>query len=219
MDNETKDRIRSAVQAFIDAGDWNAIERCWEPHVIAGDADALGELVMIYENYGFDEGEEKNRHMRQMLEDAAAHGHGDATYFLSVRQVESAERDRLLLKAGKLGNPDAQRDLGAYYATGDWTGPKDTELAVQWYARAAEQGNADAQYNLGFMYILGEGTAPDVGKGLRWLRLSAEQGDICAMRLLGELRRNACHGVARNLEEAELWERRYEETERAWAPK
>ena len=36
------------------------------------------------------------------------------------------ERDALLLKAGELGSLDAQRDLGALYATGNWTGPKDS---------------------------------------------------------------------------------------------
>ncbi|HXA67002.1 MAG TPA: tetratricopeptide repeat protein [Bryobacteraceae bacterium] len=112
----------------------------------------------------------------------------EAVYFLS-HCSRGEERDALLLKAGELGSLDAQRDLGAYFATGNWTGPKDPVLAIQWYRRAAERGQSDAQYNLGFMYVLGEGIQSDPEEGLRWLRLAPLQ--------------------------AALWDRRYHECEAA----
>jgi TPR repeat protein len=58
------------------------------------------------------------------------------------------------------------------------------------------------------MYILGEGTAPDVEKGLTWLRLSAEHGHQGAMRLLSDLYRHAFHGVPREEREADAWDQR-----------
>jgi TPR repeat protein len=94
-------------------------------------------------------------------------------YFLSHLCPQGQERDALLRKAGELGSLEAHRDLGSYYATGNWAAPKDLVQAVQWYRRAAERGHRDAQYNLGFMYVLGEGVHSDPEEGLRWLRLAA----------------------------------------------
>jgi len=219
MDQATREHLHQATKPLINAVDWPAIERLWEPYVNSGDLDAPGDIAVIYFQNGFDEGTEKDRQMHDLLQRAAANDHADATYCIAARLPQGEEHDQLLLKAGQLGNRDAQRNLGAYYATGDWTGPKDPAQAVQWYARAAEQGHPDAQYNLGFMYILGEGTAPDVEKGLGWLRQAAGQGDIFAMRLLADLYRNGYYNVPLSVEEAERWERLYAEADREWALK
>jgi TPR repeat protein len=121
--------------------------------------------------------------------------------------------DALLLKAGELGSLEAQRDLGALFATGNWTGPRDSVRAVEWYRHAAERGHADAQYNLGFMYLLGEGVQADPDEGLRWLRTSAEQGDEQSVRLLADLYRNGLYGVSANAAEARLWDEKYRKTD------
>jgi TPR repeat protein len=118
-----------------------------------------------------------------------------------------------LLKAGELGSLEAQRDLGALYATGDWTGPRDAVRAAEWYRRAAERGHLDAQYNLGFMYLLGEGVQADPNEGLRWLRRSAEQEDEHAMGLLADVYRNGYYGVSADPTEAKLWHEKYRKTE------
>jgi len=102
--------------------------------------------------------------------------------------AEQAERDALLLKAGELGSVEA-RDLGALYATGDWTGPRDPAQAAVWYRRAAERGHSDAQYNLGFMYLLGEGVQQDAEAGVRWLKSAADHGDETSLRLLADVYR------------------------------
>jgi hypothetical protein len=150
--------------------------------------------------------------MKELLRRAADQGHADATYRLRQQYPEGAERDALLLKAGELGSLEAQRDLGALYATGDWTGPRDTVLAADWYRRAAERGHPDAQYNLGFMYLLGEGVQPNPNEGLPWLRRSADQGDEQATRLLADLFRNGSYGISADAEEADLWQERYRKT-------
>ena len=213
MDEKTKTELLDATKPLIDADDWAKIESLWQPHISGGDIDALGELACVYAYNGFHEGPEKDREMQEMLQKAAANDHADATHCLAAFQPQSGQRDRLILKAAELGCRAAQRDLGAYYATGDWTGPKDPALAVYWYNRAAERGEEDAQYNLGFMYILGQGTVQDTAKGLSWLRTSAEQGHTGAMRLLADLYRNAYHGVPRNAEEADHWDRKAQQAE------
>jgi len=152
--------------------------------------------------------------MEDLLRTAANRGHPGAVYFLS-HCSKGEERDPLLLKAGELGSLEAQRDLGAYFATGDWTGPKDPVLAIQWYRRAAERGQSDAQYNLGFMYVLGEGIQSDSEEGLRWLRLAAAQGEGAAMRLMADLYRHGYHGVPVDPLQAAEWDRRYHECEAA----
>ena len=152
--------------------------------------------------------------MEDLLRTAANRGHPEAVYFLS-HGSKGEERDALLLKAGELGSLDAQRDLGAYCATGDWTGPKDPVLAIQWYRRAAEGGQSDAQYNLGFMYVLGEGIQSDPDEGLRWLLLAAAQGEGAAMRLMADLYRHGYHGVPVDPLQAAERDRRYHECEAA----
>jgi len=103
--------------------------------------------------------------------------------------------------------------LGALYATGDWSGPKDPASGVYWYRQAAERRHHDAGYNLGFMYVLGQGTETKVNEGLHWLNLSAEQGNRNAMRLLNDLYRNGYYGVTQSAELAERWQERFDSTE------
>jgi len=45
-----------------------------------------------------------------------------------------------------------------------------------WYLNNANQGDADAQYHAGVMYIKGDQVEVDVDEGVRWIKLSAEQG-------------------------------------------
>lgn len=120
--------------------------------------------------------------MRKYLQSAAEAGHAEAMYWMTVRSlVKGEEADKLLLRAGELGSRGAKRRLGALYATGDWSGPKDPARGVYWYRQAAEHGHPDAAYNLGFMCVLGEGTEVKVNEGLHWLSLSAEKGSRNAM--------------------------------------
>jgi TPR repeat protein len=196
-----------------DAAEWATVEALWRPYVDRNDVDAQFHLADFYLDYGFDEGPQKEMEMKELLRRAADQGHADATYRLRQQYPEGAERDALLLKSGELGSLEAQRDLGALYATGDWTGPCDSVRAVEWYRRAAERGHPDAQYNLGFMYLLGEGVQVDPEEGVKWLRRSADQGDECSIRLLADLYRNGKHGVSGDAVEAQLWQEKYRKTD------
>jgi TPR repeat protein len=186
--------------------DWRGIQRVWQPFLDQGDLDAKACFAILILWY-MSAPDRVNDLARKYLQEAVQAGHADAMYWTTRRgRGEGREADELLLRAGELGSRGAQRDLGALYATGDWTGPKDSARAVYWYRLAAERGHDDAQYNLGFMHILGDGTEANVNEGLRWIHRAAMQGDWSARHLLADLYRNGYYGVPKSIEEAKRWE-------------
>jgi TPR repeat protein len=211
MDEQIKRRLKDETDRLLEdeATEWSAIEALWRPYVDQGDTEAQFRIADAYLDFCFDEGPEKDREMRNLLRTAAGKGHPGATYRLCNSYHEGSERDALLLKAGELGSIKAQRDLGALYATGDWTGPKDPALGAEWYRKAAERGHSNAQYNLGFMYLLGEGVPPDPEEGLRWLHRSADQGEGVSFRLLADLYRHGYYGVSLDIKQADHWDEKY----------
>lgn len=108
------------------------MEALWRPYVDQADVDARFHLADFYLNYVYDDGSQKEMEMKELLSRAADEGHADATYRLRQQYPAGAERDALLLKAGELGSLEAQRDLGALYATGDWSGSRDPVRATEW---------------------------------------------------------------------------------------
>jgi TPR repeat protein len=215
MDDLTKQQLLDATETLHKENDWGATKALWQPYVEQGDLEAQFRLAYYYLFYSFDEETQTRAEMENLLRTAADRGHPDAIYWQSHLYEEGETRDALLRKAGELGSRDAQRDLGALYATGDWTGPKDPVRAAEWYRRAAERGDSDAQYNLGFMYLLGEGVRGDHQEGLRWLCLAAAQGEGQAMRLLADLYHDGAYGVPVDPVQAAHWDVRcrvYEQT-------
>ena len=214
MDAQTEKQLIDQTKLLLedDAAEWEAVEALWRPYADRADIDAQFHLANFYLDY-YDEGPQKEKEMKELLLRAADGGHADAVYRLRQQYPEGTERDALLLKAGQMGSLEAQRDLGALFATGDWTGPRDVVRAAEWYRRAAERGHADAEYNLGFMYLLGEGVQTDPDEGLRWLRRSADQGGETAIRLLADLYRNGIYGVSADHVEARRWQERYKMTD------
>jgi len=215
MDEQITKHLIDQTKSLLanDSTEWNAVEALWRPFVDQGDVDAQFHLADFYLDYVYDEGPEKEKEMKDLLRLAADQGHADATYRLRQQYPEGAERDAVLLKAGELGSLEAERDLGALYATGDWTGPRDAVRAAEWFRRAAERGHLDAQYNLGFMYLRGEGLPANPTEGLQWLRRSADQGDESAIRLLADLYRLGGYGVTADHEEARVWQEKYRKTD------
>ena len=110
-----------------------------------------------------------------------------------------------LIASAEKGNLNAQHDVGACYATGDWDGPKDEVAAVKWYMKAAESGHALSQYDLGFMLCLGEGTEKDVAKGLWWIEQAVGNGEAYAARLLSDVYAKEMFGVEPDPERAAYW--------------
>jgi TPR repeat protein len=109
------------------------------------------------------------------------------------------------MKAAELGSINAQCALGTYYATGDWSGPRDLAEAAKWYGRAADAGDLDAQYELGFMLLLGEGVAKDLDGAVALLKKAALHGQGDAVRLLVDIYGNGAFGGTISQELASFW--------------
>ena len=74
------------------------------------------------------------------------------------------------------GNIEFQNNVGLMYQYGILVN-KDTEIAAQWYEKAASNGHNMASYNLGGLYYEGtEKIQKDYKKAFHWLSQSAEAG-------------------------------------------
>ncbi len=104
----------------------------------------------------------------------------------SPAQPAKADRDafdQIKAKADK-GDPEAQLELGALYASGVGVA-KDPAKAAKWHRKAAEQGVARAQYQLAWYYSNGEGVKLDKAEAAQWYRKAAVQGMAEAQLALG----------------------------------
>jgi GAF domain/PilZ domain/Sel1 repeat len=81
-----------------------------------------------------------------------------------------------LRKLAEKGDPAAQFQLGARYATGEEVAQDYTE-AVRWFTMAAEQGHILAQATLGAYYWAGRGVPQDLTKAYYWSVLAQAGGD------------------------------------------
>jgi TPR repeat protein len=115
-----------------------------------------------------------------------------------------SERFSSCLAKAQSGDPDAQHELGWRYRGGFGVKP-DTELAEEWYAKAARAyrnkalaGIAEAQWRLGMCCIEATGVQQDYSQAVHWLTLSAKQGFALADEVLGNCYLNG-NGVPRDL--------------------
>ncbi|MDQ6703140.1 MAG: sel1 repeat family protein [Pseudomonadota bacterium] len=106
-----------------------------------------------------------------------------------------------LLGQAEAGNAAAQFDLAVRYAEGG-AGPRNYELAAQWYEKAAQQGLAVAEYRLGSLYEKGLGVGKDMQHAKDLYQRAAEKGNTRAMHNLGVL---AAEGGKPNYTSAALW--------------
>ncbi len=83
---------------------------------------------------------------------------------------------RGLQKLAADGDPTAEFDLGARYATGEDV-KQDYFQAVRWFTAAAEQGHVIAQATLGAYYWAGRGIPQDLSKAYFWSILAQAGGD------------------------------------------
>ena len=127
-----------------------------------------------------------------------------------IEQVKSYKKQNrydlaipLLQQAAKLGNTDAQLELGFLYNMGEGV-DRDPNKATHWYEKAAAQGNVDAQFNLGILYEKGDGVGQDYSKARQWYEKAAVQGDAQAQFNLGALYQNG-RGVSQDYNKARQW--------------
>ncbi|MCL2405383.1 MAG: sel1 repeat family protein, partial [Defluviitaleaceae bacterium] len=113
---------------------------------------------------------------------------------------DRAEAFMWFYKAAELGHANMQNWVAGFYRTGATIQgamhdgerdantleiPRDYDMAMYWYRRAALQGHSGAQTSLGVMYVMGEGTAVDTTQAVYWYRHAAAQGHAIAQGNLG----------------------------------
>jgi hypothetical protein len=84
-----------------------------------------------------------------------------------------------LRKLAADGDPDAQFDMGARYATGEDV-QQDYAESVRWFTLAAEQGHVIAQATLGAYYWAGRGIPQDLSKAYFWSAIAQAGGDAAS---------------------------------------
>ncbi len=93
-----------------------------------------------------------------------------------VPSPASASQPESMQRLAEQGDPVAQFEMGARYATGEDVA-QDYSQALAWFAKAAEQGNVPAQATLGAYYWAGRGTSQDLSKAYYWAILAEAGGD------------------------------------------
>src|SRR5579863_628581 len=148
MEEILRQELLAKTKQALNADDWNAVVRLWQPWVQQGDAEAEYQLAYHYLWCTPCDDEATCDQMKELLRGAAAKDHPDAIWFQATREIHPRETnpefETELLRAGQLGSVFAQRALGVMYATGEWSGPKDLAEAARWYRLAAEKGNAES---------------------------------------------------------------------------
>ena len=109
------------------------------------------------------------------------------------------------LRSARLGNIEAQYELGLMYFEGKNV-RQDYEEAARWYRLSAERGFAKAQNNLGFMYEKGYGMKRNDAEAVRWYTRAAQNGNARAQCNLGYMYEKG-YGVMQNYTEAARWYR------------
>ena len=125
-----------------------------------------------------------------------------ATARRAYKDKDYATAFKVLTPLVKKGNADAEVLLGRMYLMGHGV-LKDQDEAYKLFKMAADQGSADGEFFLGSKAVLSH---VGLAEGLRWLRLSAGQGNQDAQLLLGQ---NYMRGLAgylpRDPVKAEMW--------------
>ncbi len=120
----------------------------------------------------------------------------------ALKKGNYATAFKTLAPLAKQGKPEAQVLLGRMYLMG-YGVLKDPAEAYELFNAAAAKGNADGEFYIGARAVL---THVGLATGLKYLRLSAEQGNQDAQLLLGQTYSTGIKGaVPRDPVKAEMW--------------
>jgi hypothetical protein len=217
MEETLRQELLAQTRQALDADDWSAVERLWQPWIEQGHPEAEYQLAYHYLWCTSCDDDAMCERAEQLVASAAAKNHPDAIWFNAARlsdQETNPEFERLLRRAGELGSVGAQRALGVKHATGRWTGPKDLAEAARWYRLAAENGDAESQCDLGFMLLDGDGIPKNFEEGVMWVERAGESGEYRALPFLTECYENGYSGFPMDAAKAALWRGRLEEYKR-----
>ena len=164
------------------------------------DQSASNGGISIYESYELTQIQIRGNAEQAVkwLDKAIAQGHAGARYELGRMttaghgmRADEFKGTALIYEAAQQGWPDAQSDIGDFYADSRRLAPPpagqpaplwyrkyaehEYDKALAWYIKAAEQGNKHAQLRLVKMYEVGLGTPRDFAKAEHWRRRASEQ--------------------------------------------
>lgn len=120
--------------------------------------------------------------------------------------AESRDLFSQIRKKAEQGNPEAELELGSFYASGTGVS-RSPSKAFKWHQKAAEHGLARAQYQLGMDYGQGLGVKEDQEAALSWFVKAADQGLLEAQFAVGLAYLNG-KGTDPNATEAVKWFRK-----------
>jgi TPR repeat protein/tRNA A-37 threonylcarbamoyl transferase component Bud32 len=122
----------------------------------------------------------------------------DKTYVAT----ENSKLDELTRKA-EAGDLDAQYELGCFYYDGNVV-ERDLNLALYWYAKAANEKFPDAVAWLGILYRNGEGVEQDDEKAIELFQQAAMLDNGFSQYLLADMYQRGC-GTAVDADMAAYW--------------
>ncbi len=117
--------------------------------------------------------------------------------------ITIAELVEMMSEKTKEGDAAAAYILSDLYFKGRGV-PKDIRKAYELMKWSADKGYADAQYNMAGAYLVGDtyDLQQNVEKGIRYLKLAAEQRDSYAMRMLGKYHLTGEYGIQKSNKKA-----------------
>ncbi|MRW93165.1 DUF3857 domain-containing protein [Duganella sp. FT80W] len=180
-----------------------ALGELW--HADYGDAD--------YRNGMIADQEGESRKALELLERAAARGHGAAMKALAAKYQDGSGVSKdvqraaaLFRQAGEHGDTGAMNSLGVMYESGEGV-ERSEALSIEWISKAAEIGDFYASRNIGWRYRRGTGVPMDGAIARRYLTDAAELGNDNAQSELADVFLNG-EGVAVDYPMANYWARR-----------
>lgn len=175
------------------AGDVARARQIWETLANAGDAQAMNNLGVIY-----DQGTGLDPDIgRALYWFAMAANNGNAAGMNNYGRLleqgrgiaeNPAEAARWFDAAARLGQPEAQFNIGFLYEHGRGV-PQNDQAAAAWYSRAASMRQREALARLGHFYHVGRGVEQNSARATLLLYGAAMDGSEQAIKELEEMSR------------------------------
>lgn len=162
------------------AGDIKKAREIWEKMAGDGDAQAMNNLGVLYDQ-GKDVEPDPGRAAHWFAQAAnAGNPSGMSNYGRMLEQgrglpANPSEAARWFDLAARKGQAEAQYNLGLLYENGRGV-DRDETSAAAWYSRAASQNQRDALARLGHFYRIGRGVNKDLPRAALLLYAAAMEG-------------------------------------------
>lgn len=170
------------------AGDIRGAREIWEKMAADGDAQAMNNLGVLYDQgHGVEPDPGRAAHFFAQSANAGNPA-GMSNYGRLLEQgrgipMNPAEAARWFDLAARKGQAEAQYNLGLLYENGRGV-DRDEGAAAAWYSRAASQNQKDALARLGHFYRIGRGVEQNEQRAALLLYAAAMEGSEAAINEL-----------------------------------